>query len=106
MLGHLQEARKLQEDESVLRPVHLGNRGLTEGAEGAEQTDVRIQQDYQVKHHLFSPLQVPRDSGSYTGDDRQGDEAVLQVEQEETWNWSYLHCGMCLNLITFNHIWI
>ena len=55
MLGHLQEARKLQEDESVLRPVHLGNRGLTEGAEGAEQADVRIQQDYQVKHHLFSP---------------------------------------------------
>ena len=48
MLGHLQEARKLQEDEVVLRPVQLGNRGLTEGAEGAEQADVRIQQDYQV----------------------------------------------------------
>jgi len=88
VLGHLQEARKLQEDESVLRSVQLGNRGHTEGAEGAEQTD------------------VPRVSWSYTGDDRQGDEALLQVEQEETWNWSYLHCGMCLNLITLNHTWI
>ena len=55
VLGHVQEARQLQEDESVLRSVQLGNRGHTEGAEGAEQTDVRIQQDHQVKHQLFSP---------------------------------------------------
>ena len=47
VLGHLQEARKLQEDEGVLRPVQFGNWGHTEGAEGAEQTDVRIQEDYQ-----------------------------------------------------------
>ena len=43
VLGHLQEAWKLQEDEDLVRPVQHGHWRLLEGDQGKKQADVRLQ---------------------------------------------------------------
>ena len=68
MLGHLQEARELQEDEDRLRgAVQLGSWG-----QGEKEANVK-----RTKCHHF--------------------EALLQVKQEEEWRRSFLYCGMFLS---------
>ena len=68
VLGHLQEAGELQEDEDRLRgAVQLGSWG-----QGEKEANVK-----RTKCHHF--------------------EALLQVKQEEEWRRSFLYCGMFLS---------